>query len=60
MMDHREQMMLKIRELQPIVPSWAKAEHMEASVPQIDLWKYGARYENPIFFPDYYAKHFGH
>ena len=50
MMDHREQMMLKIRELQPIVPSWAKAEHMEASVPQIDLWKYGARYEKPNIF----------
>jgi hypothetical protein len=35
-----EQMLLRLRELQPEVPSWAKAEQMEISVPQTELWKY--------------------
>ena len=32
--------MLQMTELQPKIPSWAKAEHMEISVPQKELWKY--------------------
>ena len=39
-MDPMEQMLLRLRELQPEVPSWAKAEQMEISVPQTELWKY--------------------
>ncbi len=27
--------------MEPQVPSWAKAEKMEISVPQTELWKYG-------------------
>ena len=27
--------------MHPQVPSWAKAEHMEMSTPQSELWKYG-------------------
>ena len=57
-MDHIEQRMLKMRELQPKVPSWAKAEHMETSVPQIDLWKYGARYEKPRIISRLFCKAF--
>ena len=45
-MDPMEQMLLRLRELQPEVPSWAKADQMEISVPQIELWKYTA---NSIF-----------
>lgn len=39
-MDHMEQMMLRMTELQPKIPSWAKAENMEACTPQKELWKY--------------------
>lgn len=39
-MDHMEQMMLRMTELQPKIPSWAKAENMEACTPQNELWKY--------------------
>ena len=42
-MDPMEQMLLRLSELQPEVLSWAKAEHMEISVPQIELWKYTAK-----------------
>ena len=42
-MDPMEQMLLRLSELQPKVPSWAKAEQMEISVPQIELWKYPAK-----------------
>lgn len=35
-----EQMMLRMTELQPQIPSWAKAENMEICTPQKDLWKY--------------------
>ena len=35
-----EQMMLRMTELQPKIPSWAKAENMEACTPQNELWKY--------------------
>ena len=42
-MDPMEQMLLRLRELQPEVPSWAKAEQMEISVPQTELWKYPAK-----------------
>ena len=47
-----------MRELQPKVPSWAKAEHMETSVPQIDLWKYDARYEKPRIISRLFCKAF--
>ena len=40
MMDHMEQMMLRTTEREPKIPSWAKAENMEACTPQIELWKY--------------------
>lgn len=39
-MDHMEQMMLRMTELQPKIPSWAKAENMELCTPQKELWKY--------------------
>lgn len=39
-MDHMEQMMLRMTELEPKIPSWAKAENMEICTPQKDLWKY--------------------
>jgi hypothetical protein len=39
-MNHMEQMMLRMTELQPKIPSWAKAEHMELCIPQKELWKY--------------------
>ena len=42
-MDPMEQMLLRLRELQPEVPPWAKAEQMEISVPQTELWKYPAK-----------------
>ena len=32
--------MLRMTELQPKIPSWAKAEKMEICTPQKDLWKY--------------------
>ena len=41
-MDPMEQSLLRLRELRPEVPFWAKAEQMEISVPQIELWKYSA------------------
>ena len=40
-MDAMGQMLLRLSELQLEVPSWAKAEQMEISVPQSELWKYG-------------------
>ena len=42
-MDPMGQMLLCLSELQPKVPSWAKAEQLEISVPQIELWKYTAK-----------------
>nr|MBQ4454397.1 hypothetical protein [Clostridia bacterium] len=39
-MDPLEQIMLRMKELQPQIPSWAKAEHMEISIPQKELWRY--------------------
>ena len=39
-MDYMEQMMLRMTELQPKIPSWAKAEQMEICTPQKELWKY--------------------
>lgn len=42
-MDPMGQMLLCLSELQPKVPSWAKAEQMEISVPQTELWKYPAK-----------------
>ncbi|MBR0342608.1 MAG: hypothetical protein IJH64_10290 [Oscillospiraceae bacterium] len=32
--------MLRLTELQPQIPVWAKAEHMEICTPQKELWKY--------------------
>ena len=40
MMDRVEQMLLRMTELQPQIPAWAKAEHMEISTSQRTLWKY--------------------
>ena len=40
-MIHTEQNLLRMMELQPRVPAWAKDEGMEASVPQSDLWRFG-------------------
>jgi len=42
MMDRVEQMLLRMTELQPHIPAWAKAEHMEISTSQRTLWKYPA------------------
>ena len=39
-MDPLEQIMLRMKELQPQIPSWAKAERMEISIPQQELWRY--------------------
>lgn len=39
-MDPLEQIMLRVEELQPQIPSWVKAEQMEISIPQKDLWRY--------------------
>ncbi len=39
-MDPLEQIMLRMKDLQPQIPSWAKAEHMEISIPQKELWRY--------------------
>ena len=40
-MIHTEQILLRMKELEPRVPAWAKNEGMEASVPQCDLWRLG-------------------
>ncbi len=47
-MDHMEQMMLRMKELQPKIPSWAKAEQMEICTPQSELWKYDHAEVNEI------------
>ncbi len=39
-MDPIEEIQKRLCRLQPEVPAWAKAEQMEISVPQIELWKY--------------------
>ena len=39
-MDPLEQIMLRMKDLQPQIPSWEKAEHMEISIPQKELWRY--------------------
>ena len=39
-MEHMEHMRLRMTELQPQIPAWAKAENMEICTPQKDLWKY--------------------
>ena len=39
-MDRVEQMLLRMTELQPQIPFWAKAEQMEICTPQKELWKY--------------------
>jgi len=38
-----EHMMLRMTELQPKIPSWAKAENMELCTPQKELWKYAEK-----------------
>lgn len=40
-MIHTEQSLLRMTDLQPRVPAWAKNEGMEASVPQCELWRFG-------------------
>lgn len=32
---------IQMKMMHPQVPSWAKAEQMEMSTPQSELWKYG-------------------
>lgn len=39
-MDPMEQRMLRMAELRPRIPFWAKAEQMENCIPQRELWKY--------------------
>lgn len=39
-MDRVEQMLIRMTELQPQIPFWAKAEQMEICTPQKELWKY--------------------
>lgn len=42
-MDTLEKMIMLLKKsLQPQIPSWAKAEQMEISIPQTELWRYGA------------------
>ena len=37
-MDHMDMNFLRFLSRRPCVPSWAKAEGMESSIPQIVLW----------------------
>lgn len=39
-MDHMERMILRMKQLQPQIPFWAKAEQMEICTSQAELWKY--------------------
>ena len=39
-MNHMEQIIIRMKELQPKIPSWAKAEQMENCIPQSELWRY--------------------
>ena len=39
-MDHIEQTAIRMSQLRPAIPRWAKAEHMERSFPQAELWSY--------------------
>ena len=39
-MDPLEQIMIRMKDLQAQIPSWAKTEHMEISIPQKELWRY--------------------
>lgn len=39
-MNQLEKSALRMKELQPRIPSWAKLEKMEINTPQIELWKY--------------------
>jgi hypothetical protein len=41
-MDHMEQIMLRMAELHPQIPAWAKAEQMGSSIPQIELWRFSS------------------
>ena len=41
-MDPIEQIQKRLRRLQPEIPAWAKAEQMEKSIPQKELWNYPA------------------
>ena len=42
-MEYIDLAMLRIKELEPQVPVWAKAEQMETKLPEIVLWKYSGR-----------------
>lgn len=44
-MEYREieRIRAHMEEIQPHVPEWCKAEHMEYAVPQKELWRYGTR-----------------
>lgn len=38
--DRFEQTTLRMKELQPRVPAWAKAEHLEIAASQAELWRF--------------------
>lgn len=42
-MEYIDLAMLRVNDLEPKVPAWAKAEQMETELPQIVLWKYSIR-----------------
>ena len=39
-MDQIEQMAIRMSQLRPEIPCWAKAEQMERYLPQAELWSY--------------------
>ena len=38
-MDDIDQMLLRMQDLQPTIPFWAKAEQLERCIPQAALWR---------------------
>ena len=42
-MDPVERMILRVKNILPETPLWAKAERMERSVPQSELWRYSGK-----------------
>ncbi len=42
-MEYIELEMLRMKELRPEIPCWAKAEKMELSAPLSRLWRYGKK-----------------
>lgn len=50
-MEHmeRERILARMAELQPRVPDWCKAERMEYSVPQKELWYLGENMKKSLW-----------